>query len=345
MGVKYYAVVQKERSKCPNKIDRLLYHGTQIDPISSILTGKFKKSEERCYQHGKGVYFTDTLDYCWYYGGAENNRFNINKIPKIELWEGDVFTAIVSMVYYNKNGFLKVKDHKTRIKPGKNEINFAYAGCLTETIDKPDYKKFYGTEYVIWDLDQICPFMSITMKRNEFCVIWRDNNFSPNPVYNNEFDKKFKEFLKERMRYINQNAKYNIYPCETSEEALALVKRKKYNKIILLSNVGTDLAGKKFVEKAREIIGNDVIALFLAYKTSHLNWIKNFKNAIFSNEPKFYEDYLQCFEVGDIYDIKNKIKDLIKRIEEHYEVKFNFDAKFLDYPHFKEDGKYNEFEF
>ena len=89
-----YDIYKKERSKCPNKIDRLLYHGTQIDPISSILTGKFKKSEERCYQHGKGVYFTDTLDYCWYYGGAENNRFNINKIPKIELWEGDVLLQL-----------------------------------------------------------------------------------------------------------------------------------------------------------------------------------------------------------------------------------------------------------
>ena len=169
--------------------------------------------------------------------------------------------------------------------------------------------------------------MSMKLKRVEFCVIWRDNNFSPNPVYNNEFDKKFKEFLKERMRYINQNAKYNIYPCETSEEALELVKRKKYNKIILLSNVGTDLGGKKFVEKARKIIGNDVIALFLAYKTSHLNWIKNFKNAIFSNDPKFYEDYLQCFEEYNIDNIKNKLKNLIKKIEEHYEVKFNFNDK------------------
>ena len=59
-----------------------------------------------------------------------------------------------------------------------------------------------------------------------FCVIWRDNNFSPNPVYNNEFDELFKNFLNERMKYIEKMAKYNIYPCETSEEALKLVERK-----------------------------------------------------------------------------------------------------------------------
>ena len=154
---------------------------------------------------------------------------------------------------------------------------------------------FLATEYVIYDLDQICPFMSATMKRVEYCVIWRDENFSSKPVYNNKFDQIFKNFLKERMKYINELAKYNIYPCETSEEALELVKRKKYNKIILISNVGKNMGGKTFIDKAREIIGNDVIALFLAYKTSHLDWIKNYKNALFSNEPKFYEEYLDSF--------------------------------------------------
>ena len=49
--------------------------------------------------------------------------------------------------------------------------------------------------------------------------------------------------MKERVKYIEQYAEYNIYPCQTSEEALELVNRKKYNKIILISNVGTDLGG------------------------------------------------------------------------------------------------------
>ena len=184
--------------------------------------------------------------------------------------------------------------------------------------------------------------MSAKLKRVEYCVIWRDTNFSPYPVYNNKFDDKFKAFLKERMKYINQNAKYNIYPCKTSEEALELVNRKKYNKIILISNVGKDKGGKKFVEKARQIIGNDVIALFLSYKSSHLYWIKNFKNAIFSNEIKFYEDYLQCFEEGNV---KSKLKDLINKIEENYNVKFNFDNNFLYFLFYKNGGKYSDLYF
>ena len=330
---------KKEREKCPNRIDKILFHGTSIEPISCILTGLFRKSVDRCYQHGKGVYFTDFLDYCWFYGGQENNRVNKNKIPHIR----DNFTLIACSVYFDKKGFRRVIDYK--YTPKKNEINFAYAGAQFETIvdPKPNFNKFVGTEYVIWDLDQICPFMSAKLERNEFCVIWRDNNFSSKPIYNNKFDPIFKNFLNERIRYIKQVAKYNIYPCETSEEALKLIERKKYNKIILISNIGSDLGGKDFVTKARKILGNDVIVLFLAYNINHLKWVKDFKNALFSNDPKFYEDYLQCFD--DNYCIEDDIKSLIEKVEKHYNVKFNFDDNFLKYPLFKESGNYSDLEF
>ena len=114
------------------------------------------------------------------------------------------------------------------------------------------------------------------LKRDEFCVIWRDVNFSEKPIYNNDFDEKFKKFLKNRIIYIEQLAKFNIYPCDNSKEALKLVKRKKYNKIILISNVGDDLSGKKFIEDARKILKNEVIVLFLAYNTKHIEWNKKF---------------------------------------------------------------------
>ena len=324
-----------EREKCPNRIDKILYHGTQIHPLTCILTGIFRRSETFGYQHGKGVYFTDSLDYCYFYGGKENTRYNYNRIPKI----GDTFTAISSFVYYDKNGFLKVNDYKARIRPGKNEVNFAYTGSSSESLVNPDLKKFYGSEYVIWELDQICPFISIKFKREEFCVIWRDDNFSEQKVYNNEFDQKFKDFLKERIRYIKQAAKYNVYPCTTTNEALELVNRKKYNKIILISNVRPDLEGKKFVDAARKIIGNDVIVLFLAYNKLHLQWIKNYKNAIFSNNPKIYEEYFDSFS-NEI-----KMKELISKLERHFNVKFNFDNNFLNFPLYKVEGRYSDLTF
>jgi len=228
-----FETFERERNKCPNRIDKILYHGTSVEPISSILTGLYRKSLENYKAiNGKGVYFTDLLDYGWYYGGKGGNRANFSGIPKI----GDTFTVIINSIYYDRNGFKQV--HNGNRTPGKNEINFAYAGAGSERLNIPDKSKFLASEYVIYELDQICPFMSATLKRVEYCVIWRDDNFSSKPIWNNEFDEKFKTFLKERLKFINQNGKYNIYPCETTEEALELVNRKKYNKIILISNVG-----------------------------------------------------------------------------------------------------------
>ena len=323
---------EKHRNDCPYRKDRVLFHGTSYDSISKILTSMFKKAH--CIKHGNGVYFTEDIDSCWIYGSedmnkcVEDNHRNLN-VPKI----GSPFSFIASAIYYNKYGCKRVIDEN--YTPKTNEINFAFAGMdnlktIKGSIDKT---KFYSTEFVIDDLHQILPFMSFKLKRDEYCIIWRDTNFSPKPVYNNEYDEIFKKFLKERMEYINQMAKFNIYPCETSEEALELIKRKKYNKIILLSNIGSDLGGKKFVEEARKIIENEVIVLFSAYSIEHLAWVKNFKNALFSNEPKFYERYLDCFYgKRGVYETYNAIMKLKAEIENHYRVRFNFNNNFLSYP-------------
>ena len=69
---------EQEREKCPNRVDKILFHGTSVEPISCILSNKFLKSVRSC-QHGKGVYFTDFLDYCWFYGGENSNTLNLIK--------------------------------------------------------------------------------------------------------------------------------------------------------------------------------------------------------------------------------------------------------------------------
>ena len=140
------------------------------------------------------------------------------------------------------------------------------------------------------------------------------------------------------MSYINFKTKYNIYPCETTEEALKLIRRKKYNKIILISNIGDKLEGKHFVEEARKIIGNDIIVLFNAYSTYHLKWIQKFPNSLFTNKKEFYEKYLDCFyENEDDGDKIKKIKELKSEMEEYYKdfkVNFNLNDSFLEYPYF-----------
>ena len=126
---------------------------------------------------------------------------------------------IACSIYYDKNGFLRVYKHNDRLIPGKNEINFAYVCAESATITYPDFTKFVGTDYDIYDFDQIFPYIGAKLERNEYCIIWKDNNFSANQIMNDEFNTLKNIFLNERMRYIKQNSKYNVYPCKTSEEA------------------------------------------------------------------------------------------------------------------------------
>ena len=173
-----FETFEKEKNKCPNRVDKLLFHETGELPVASIMTGLFRKSI--CIQFRNGVYFSDMLDYCWFYGGKEDNRTNGNKIPK----KDEEFTLIACSTYYERKEFEPVYDSSR--DPEKNEINFACAYAEFEILYDVDKTKFYGTEYVIGDLDQICPFIGAKLKRVEFCCVWRDTNFSKEIFYNPE---------------------------------------------------------------------------------------------------------------------------------------------------------------
>ena len=99
---------EEEKNKCPNRIDKILFHGTQILPISCILTNHFMKREKSHYYLGKGVYFTDSLDYCWFYRGFKKRRGSISRIPPT----GEKFSFVASSIYYDQKGFKKVNDYK-----------------------------------------------------------------------------------------------------------------------------------------------------------------------------------------------------------------------------------------
>ena len=121
------------------------------------------------------------------------------------------------------------------------------------------------------------------------------------------------------------------------------VNRKKYNRIILISNVGQDLGGKAFVDEARQIIGSNSIVLFSAYDQEHLKWItKYYKNALFSNKSELTEEFLESFSDT------SKINGLIEKFNNAYNVRFNFDNNFLNFPLCdlcETEGKYSDLSF
>ena len=62
-----------------------------------------------------------------------------------------------------------------------------------------------------------------------------------------------------------------------------------------------------------------------------MTWVKKYKNALFSNDNKYFEEYLNCFHEKNLDETKNDIINFKIKLENHYNVKFNFDDYFLSY--------------
>ena len=119
-------------------------------------------------------------------------------------------------------------------------------------------------------------------------------------------------------------------------------KRKKYNKIILISNIGKEFGGRIFIDEARKIIGNNVIAFFMVFNIKrHLEWVVKYKNALITNEQIIFQQYLQCFS-HDSENAKEEINKLRLSMEKKYQILFNFSQDFLDFPNYKDSGKYSD---
>ena len=127
----------------------------------------------------------------------------------------------------------------------------------------------------------------------------------------------------------------NAYFVGTIEKGLEIIQRKRYNKIILISNIGKDLSGKKFVEVARKILGFDAMVLFFSNNNSHLSWLQNFPNALYTNVNNFYEKYVTNYNKDGLIQLK-------KEVENKYNIKLNFTNDFLSFPNFAGSKKYKE---
>ena len=339
----------KEKKNCKNLMAKYLFHGTLIDPISKILTKGFIYTRKAFY--GLGVYFSDMLDYVAFYSGGKDYKSRRSYFG-CTLPINETFSCVSSEVYYDKTKKKNIYDFSLMVNdldhfPTYEEIKRDYPDKMVEKNGvhyariEPEYGqvrnkeeiisdikkgKFLGTEYVITEKEQILPLYGLTFKRNEYLIIWRDSHFEGA----NEFDK----FLEEQKLFIYEYAKMNAYFESSIEKALELIQRKKYNKIILISNIGLDLSGKRFVEIARKILGFNVMVLFYSKNKSHLSWLQNFPNVLFTDNSNFYQEYILNYNEKGLLNLK-------KKIETYYNIKLIFDNNFLKFPKFINSEKFD----
>ena len=339
------------KKNCPNCTTKLLLHGAQIDPVSKIISSKFKYTKKAFY--GMGIYFTDNLDYVTFYCGGEgfyNRRINFNKI----LPPNSTFTFIASEIFYDKTLLNHIRDKSYYVEeldhfPTYEEIKKKYPSKMVKkngihfitvksdhgqvlensviSIEERKKGKFIGNEYVITELEQICPLYAIKIKRNEYFLLWRDSNFKGKNFYS--------DYLKNRELYANGIAKMNIYIENNTEKALKFIHKRRFNKMILITSIGLDLSGKKFIEIARKILGSNIIVLIFSSNENHLEWIQNFPNVLYTNNGLIYQKYIKNYN-------EKGLKKLKKEVEDKYKIKLlDFTNDFLSYPLYIENKKYS----
>jgi hypothetical protein len=323
-------IYENEKNKCPNCETKILFHSTHIDYSSKILTTNFIVGKDNWY--GMGVYFADQFDYAKYYYRKnlnDNSEINPNLFTIPQLNES--FSIVVSEVYYDKNqrkqiynlNLHKTIDYfpteeqlKTKFKKfivPKNSIHYIEVdatNCIainenqeieTENgFEKFDKKHFIGREYCVTCKDQIYPLYGLNFQRVEYCIIWRDSNV------NSPF---WKDNIKVNTQILQELTGYNLYIEGDTPSALKLVWRKRFNKIILITNIGKNLEGKKFVDKVREILQFNVMVLFFASNPNHLNWIKDYPNSLFCVDDETLQKYVYDYNENGIEKIRNNVKE------------------------------------
>jgi len=329
-----------EKNQCENIVTKILYHGTPINSAISILSSQFRES--KVHLIGKGVYFTDLIDYAWLYSGRRN------VIPKV----GESFSFVASEVYYDNSKYEFVYNTATINDPvQKNGVRCCYGyfnGFKVGLGELETTKKPVGQEYLITDNNQILPLYTVTVKRLEYIIIWRDYNFnSENPNnYSNEVFQQMQEFHRKIKKLISRELNSKIYYVKTTEEALALIERKKYNKIFIITNANNN--AKQFIKAARKIIGAKVIAAVSVYNIPlHINWIKTMQNTLLLNDKEFHYKYLKAImknDVRSLYELKNEIVNYYIPKYPNFGIgEFNLDL--LRFPNFKNEGTYNDLTF
>ena len=149
-----------------------------------------------------------------------------------------------------------------------------------------------------------------------------------------------------QIKYIIQyelNSK--VYFINTTEEAIELLNKKKYNKVIIITNGSNN--GKDFIIEARKIIGANTIAAVTAYDIArHISWVKDMKNVLILNGIDFHTKFLRAI----INQNFESLQDLRNEIIEYYSNINGFGLRELtrdlfNFPKFKREGRFEELDF
>jgi hypothetical protein len=123
------------------------------------------------------------------------------------------------------------------------------------------------------------------------------------------------------------------------EKALKFILKRKYNKVILISSIGKDKIGIRFVEISRKILNNfDVLVLFFSEDENPFPEIGKIKNCLYANKLDLYKEYILNYNYDGLINLKNKVENL-------YNIEFKFSFDFLSFTNVQNKGEFCSLKF
>lgn len=193
----------------------------------------------------------------------------------------------------------KTIDTETRKKFG---INYAIVGDSTGFLpvnSNDDKSTIIAEEFVFPNKIQLVPLCSFTVIRRDHCIIWKDERIKETDI-NAIF-----------LRKLSKEKEINTYFMHSNEEALKIIKNKKYASFKLItSGGGSELLGKNLIVDARNIIGSRFVCLVFATNIElHMDWISKMKNVLFASVDEYFQAFAQLdMNLKDILDFESKLK-------------------------------------
>ena len=345
LNVNFENFVQN-KNNCENCVSKCLFHGTRKEIVTKIVKEGFLYSK-RAYI-GMGIYFTNMLDYVIFYCGGNSfgtKRENWGKIIPV----GKTFSCVGTLVHYNENKKKEIHDSEfleeekgnsefltyNQIRRNyptkmveKNGVHTSKIELVTGKILNSDEieenerrKNILGADYVVTEKEQILPLYGLTLKRNEFLVIWKDSLYGNDSERTNILEKiKFK---------ICEKMNINVYFENNIKKALELIQIKRFNKIILISDLQNSNE-KEFINNARRIMGFPIMVLFYGNKI-----IQNFSNVLYTQDINFCLRYIRNYN-------NNGLKELKREVENNLNIRLNFTRDFLSFSNFIDSGDYKK---
>ena len=189
--------------------------------------------------------------------------------------------------------------------------------------------------------------LNVTLERVEFLIIWRDNNFEiSNPNGYTQFQEMY-DFNHRIKKYAAFSLKTKIYYFNESDEALNFIRRKKYNKIILIANGGNDGIG--FINNARKIIRSNTIALITCFVAqNYLNEVQKLENILFNSKYfnciKEFLNFTTSKNINALKILQKIVENNLKKLDNSFRFKPINDNAF-NFPEFKGEGNFSDISF